>query len=305
MARDNGIDKVNLTTNGTYVFPQSLEDGLKYVITVDRQPSSPSQTCSLVNGSGEINNGPVTQVNVSCVDATKLTVTVDRAASDGAQVDVLLISKGSGAALKGKAPSGTKLTAGKANFVVAGLGGGDAQVPPGAYLLYVLVNHVTDFDPTTGQARYAAGDYGAFRTLDLSVTQTNLAAFTNSHLVELQAPAAAATGPLQSHDSMFCFWTPAGSGQFTPPKTSTSNVLAASSKVCDASGPTCLVTNANAVTTLTTDTTGPLPPSVTVDLTCWVDRDTNGSLSTGDLIGHSPNVGVGGALPISITLSTH
>jgi len=65
--QDNGAN--NLTVSGTgnvnFTFTVPLLAGATYAVTILTQPTGPSQTCSLANGSGTI-SGSVTNVQISC-----------------------------------------------------------------------------------------------------------------------------------------------------------------------------------------------------------------------------------------------
>ena len=55
--------------NGAFTFPPYLLTGANYAVTVQNQPTAPSQTCNVTNDSG-VTNGTVTNVNVTCVTDT-------------------------------------------------------------------------------------------------------------------------------------------------------------------------------------------------------------------------------------------
>jgi hypothetical protein len=63
--QDNGQDNLTLTANGTFTFPTAIASGLAYAVTVHTQPSSPAQTCGVVNASGAA-NANVTNITVNC-----------------------------------------------------------------------------------------------------------------------------------------------------------------------------------------------------------------------------------------------
>lgn len=64
--RNNGADDVPVSANGSYSFVTTVASGSTYNVTVATPPFSPSQTCSVANGSGTVGNGNVTNVVVSC-----------------------------------------------------------------------------------------------------------------------------------------------------------------------------------------------------------------------------------------------
>jgi 6-phosphogluconolactonase (cycloisomerase 2 family) len=61
----NGSNNVAITSGGNYTLA-TLESGSNYTITVMTQPTSPSQTCSIANGTGMVTNANVTGIAVSC-----------------------------------------------------------------------------------------------------------------------------------------------------------------------------------------------------------------------------------------------
>jgi 6-phosphogluconolactonase (cycloisomerase 2 family) len=62
----NGTDSLNVTTNGTRAFPTLVASGGSYSVSVQTNPVSPSQTCSVSgSASGTVASAPVT-VNVVC-----------------------------------------------------------------------------------------------------------------------------------------------------------------------------------------------------------------------------------------------
>ena len=64
--RDNDHDTLVVHSDGTFTFGTSLAAGAPYAVTVFRQPSAPSVTCTVANGTGTIANANVTNVAVTC-----------------------------------------------------------------------------------------------------------------------------------------------------------------------------------------------------------------------------------------------
>jgi hypothetical protein len=64
--QNNGGDNLSISVNGDYTFATPLESGDTYAVTVLTQPSSPSQVCTVANGSGAIGVENVTDVDVNC-----------------------------------------------------------------------------------------------------------------------------------------------------------------------------------------------------------------------------------------------
>ena len=68
--QNNLGDTVNVSANAPFAFPTPLANGLTYSVTVQTQPSSPTQTCSVTNATGTIAGANVTNVAVNCVTNT-------------------------------------------------------------------------------------------------------------------------------------------------------------------------------------------------------------------------------------------
>lgn len=64
--QNNGGDALPISANGAFAFPTPLASGAPYNVTVATQPSGPSQSCSVTNGSGTIGAAAVTNVTVKC-----------------------------------------------------------------------------------------------------------------------------------------------------------------------------------------------------------------------------------------------
>ncbi len=61
----NNDETLPVAANGTFKFPTKIASGAAYAVTVDTQPSNPSQTCTVV-GSGTVGGGNITSVAVNC-----------------------------------------------------------------------------------------------------------------------------------------------------------------------------------------------------------------------------------------------
>nr|WP_282452799.1 FG-GAP repeat protein [Lysobacter sp. CAU 1642] len=62
----NGGDDLLVGVNGRFSFATPLFDLTPYSVTVAAQPTGPSQTCTIANGSGTVDGANVTDVVVSC-----------------------------------------------------------------------------------------------------------------------------------------------------------------------------------------------------------------------------------------------
>lgn len=68
--QDNLGDNLSVAADGAFTFPEKVADGGAYSVTVLAQPSSPSQTCTVTNGSGTVAGAGVSNVAVQCVTRT-------------------------------------------------------------------------------------------------------------------------------------------------------------------------------------------------------------------------------------------
>ena len=64
--QNGGGDVVEVTADGAFTFTNPVASGGSYNVTVRTRPSSPSQTCTVTNGSGSVTNADITNVAVSC-----------------------------------------------------------------------------------------------------------------------------------------------------------------------------------------------------------------------------------------------
>lgn len=64
--RNNGGDDLAISAGGSFTFPTPVSTGTSYLVTVLTQPATPTQTCTVSNGSGTASTN-VTNVAVSCV----------------------------------------------------------------------------------------------------------------------------------------------------------------------------------------------------------------------------------------------
>jgi hypothetical protein len=65
--QNNGSDDLPITDNGDFTFATELTPGSVYDVTVATQPTNPTQTCAVQNGSGPVPAKAVTDVAVTCL----------------------------------------------------------------------------------------------------------------------------------------------------------------------------------------------------------------------------------------------
>jgi 6-phosphogluconolactonase (cycloisomerase 2 family) len=68
--QDNGGDNLTIKQNGAFTFATALATGKPYAVTVLTQPTSPSQTCTVSNGTGTTASTNITNVTVACSGGT-------------------------------------------------------------------------------------------------------------------------------------------------------------------------------------------------------------------------------------------
>lgn len=62
----NGNSSQQISSNGLYVFDEAVIDARDYQVSVEQQPTSPSQTCVISNPSGTIAGEDVTNIDINC-----------------------------------------------------------------------------------------------------------------------------------------------------------------------------------------------------------------------------------------------
>lgn len=66
----NGGDDLSIVGSGTFAFETALHSGASYQVSVRRQPTNPSQVCTVGNGAGTVANGNVTNIAIDCVSSS-------------------------------------------------------------------------------------------------------------------------------------------------------------------------------------------------------------------------------------------
>jgi 6-phosphogluconolactonase len=67
---NNGGDGKAVSANGSVTFATALANAAPYAVTVGAQPTTPSQTCTVTNGSGTVAGANVSDVAVNCATKT-------------------------------------------------------------------------------------------------------------------------------------------------------------------------------------------------------------------------------------------
>ncbi len=63
-------EDVQVSADGSFAFSRVLKEGMAYEVTVDRQPSTPKQSCVVANGTGTIEDQDATTPTITCTTAT-------------------------------------------------------------------------------------------------------------------------------------------------------------------------------------------------------------------------------------------
>jgi hypothetical protein len=66
----NGSDTVTVGSNGPFTFPMKVASGAQFDVTVDTNPTSPTQTCTVSGETGTVGSAAVTSVVVNCATNT-------------------------------------------------------------------------------------------------------------------------------------------------------------------------------------------------------------------------------------------
>jgi trimeric autotransporter adhesin len=68
--QNNGGDDLAIASNGSFTFETEIANGGTFEVTVATQPTRPSQTCTVADGTGTIQDGDARTVKVSCATNT-------------------------------------------------------------------------------------------------------------------------------------------------------------------------------------------------------------------------------------------
>ncbi len=71
--QDNEHDTLTVSSNGAFVFANSLLDHQAYAVSIVTQPTG--QTCSISNGSGSVSGGAVTSIDITCLTIPVIHIT--------------------------------------------------------------------------------------------------------------------------------------------------------------------------------------------------------------------------------------
>ena len=281
-----------ISGDAAFAFPTPLVVGQEYGVVVSRQPSAPTQYCTVEQPETLMTAAPAAVV-VTCVDASTVSLTLTLPNADGAPVTARLFGTVDGKEqLVAVAPKGVKVKKGSATFSFAEPVPNDndqyttAHLPGGTYRVVYTVNDDGNSDTATGQPLYDAGDAGRF----FVITVTAGTPYTETMAVSPPGKKAAVTlsgAGVKAH--VDCYWTYAYAPLDLPPKP-TSPVVARARYGCTLKSgeTTCSVPGG---LTETAGVVWPLteawlfgPEDWSHQVVCWADNDGDGALSTGDAI---------------------
>ena len=97
--RNNQRTDASIAADGGFIFPVFLSNGAKYSVSVVQQPSSPTQVCTVINGSGVVSGADVTNIVVSCQRQRHWHAAVQIGQSTGFSRDARVATDPSGNAL--------------------------------------------------------------------------------------------------------------------------------------------------------------------------------------------------------------
>lgn len=225
--QNNAGDNLAVSASGGVSFATTLGNGVSYNVSVLTQPSAPTQTCSVTNGSGTVASANITTVTVSCVT---------NAYSVGGNVSGL---SGSGLVLQNNSGGNLAISA-NGSYTIAG------SVLSGT--LYSVSVLTQPSSPTqTCTVGNASGTVGG-----ANVTNINVTCVTNTYTISGSVSGLSGTGmTLQNSgnnlvintNGSFTFATPVASGATY---TVTTNIQPSTpAQTCTVTNGSGTVTNAN------------------------------------------------------------
>lgn len=62
----NGASHLSIMADGAFTFPDSLQSGASYSVSVENQPATPTQACTVANAGGTIDHANITNIEITC-----------------------------------------------------------------------------------------------------------------------------------------------------------------------------------------------------------------------------------------------
>ncbi|MBI5497715.1 MAG: hypothetical protein HY904_22095 [Deltaproteobacteria bacterium] len=288
----NSSTTLDIAANGPFTFPGFMQRLDDYLVEIARLPQVPPQACTITNVSGMMLDSDITNIQVNCTGAARVTVRFTDGMGQEVPVRGWLVGATNGV-LYGVMGNNAKLPA----------SGGDLQFqdprsqgvaypaaapvgPLAIYSVYLKVNGAKGLQTVTmllvpGVDQVVPVAMGSFQS-------------TGTPTVKVKGAG------LATDASANCYWTyPLG----TRPSLPATSALGTSKLSC-APGGTCFNT-ANPPEGITT--TNDTLVKARYDLTCWVDRGgaggaANNVFDAGDLVGFLPNVNMDGS-QVTVTVT--
>jgi trimeric autotransporter adhesin len=66
----NGGNDLSIVSSGAFAFETTVQNGTGYNVSVRRQPTNPTQVCTISNGSGTVPGSNVTNIAINCVSSS-------------------------------------------------------------------------------------------------------------------------------------------------------------------------------------------------------------------------------------------
>jgi 6-phosphogluconolactonase len=151
--QDNSGDNLSISSSGSFVFTSGIDQGGAYSVTVLTQPSSPTQTCVVHNGSGTIGTADISNVIVNCTQAGRYAYVANETSNTISAYSI-------------DASSGTLTPLANSPFASTGTTPVAAVVDPNGGYLYVANNGSADvsvyaIDDSTGALSAVGEPVGA------------------------------------------------------------------------------------------------------------------------------------------------
>ncbi len=192
--QNNGSSGLSVSGNGPFTFSAGVNGGSSYNVTVRTQPSNPTQSCTVSDGSGTA-NANVTSIQVSCTATTVSSFTI------GGTISGL---SGSGLVLENNGGDSLALAAGATSFTFA------TSIPAGSS--YDVTVKTQPSNPTqTCSVSNASG------TANANVTSVSVTCSTTTFTIGGSISGLSGTVVLQDNDTDNLTLTASGSFTFATP----------------------------------------------------------------------------------------
>jgi 6-phosphogluconolactonase (cycloisomerase 2 family) len=172
MLQINAGDLLAVSKAGAFTFANQLGSGASYTVTVNTQPSTPAQNCTVANGSGTVGAANVTTVAVACSTVANYTVggTVSGLVGSGLTLAICSHSAGPGGGItfchnlkqvgaNGAFTLDSSYSAGNSNFAYVSITQQPSLPPQNCLISNPAVSKANDTSVTVSCADYLAYFY--------------------------------------------------------------------------------------------------------------------------------------------------